>query len=283
MIVLVTSDDVLRRSLTKALTAAVVVHSRAESLRGDPHLDVSCAVLDCRESADARTEMLTHRAYAEVGRRCIGIVRADGAERIRAISTIGDEVLDAIIPGSDVVADVVTAHLNDPSKTIAAACALEMLLRLLPKSTHPTISIVLTSGFRVCTVKHLAIHHRRHRTSVGRTLRAVSGWTQAELIDLAKAVYALILDCDVGLARNAIGRCIGYAKPASIAQLHLRVFGTASPELACSSDGVGVVVWLGRAIATANAARTPPGGIDGLPHLLGTLEGDDLQGQVGLP
>lgn len=261
MILLVTSDEMLRRSLTKALSADVVVHGSVECLRSEPATgNVSFIVLDCRASADGPGEMVTHRMHAATGLRCVGIVRAEAVERIRAISTTGDEVLDAIIPGVDAVAEVVKAHLNDPSKTIAAACALEVLLRLLPKSAHPTVSVVLTSGFRIGTVKLLAVHDERHRTSVGKTLRAVSGWTQEDLIDLSKAVYALILGCEVGLGRYAVRQCLGYAKPVSLNQLNLRVFGTASPDLACHSAGIGVLDWIARHIVMANASRKAPSG-----------------------
>ena len=252
-ILLLTSDEEFRRCVVRGFRdddLRVLTPNAKKAATLDVGID-TVIVLDCRQVESADVYLAQLRVMATGRCRCIAIAGAGDVAKVRALTFEQCEVVDVIIPATESVADVIRAHVNDPTRSQAAAVTLELLLRLMPAPTHHICKTVVGSGFRVGTVKRLAARERCDPSGAGKKLKADSNWTQLDVIELAKASYAAILIADADVSASAATEAIGYAKESSLHGLLERVFATSVDELADVARRSALHEWLEQQIAAA--------------------------------
>ena len=180
-ILVVTSDDGLFGRIARAFVndGEITRLARGDALPRSPDRRAPFIVVDVRahERAAVLEELPHYQSGAGPPARCVAIAQARDAARIGIITARGHEVIAAVFPDIDPLEHLLRAHLNDSSRSAAAAIACDVALRLLPRATHETLGVVFGGAFRVSLVKQLAIHHNADRTSIGKALRKVSDWT----------------------------------------------------------------------------------------------------------
>jgi AraC-like DNA-binding protein len=201
-------------------------------------------VLDYRTSDSAETEVIRHRLAVRGRIRCLAIARLNDVRCIRAITLAEGEAIDVIVPAFDSVVDIIKAHINDPTRSVAAAATLDLLFRALPVETHGIIKTVVGSGFAICTVKQLAASLRVERSSVGKALRRHSWWwTPTELIDLVRASFAVLLLSDLDWSANEVAHALHYSKVSSLDDLLMRALASSRPAVG-EARLLGATDWL---------------------------------------
>ena len=198
--------------------------------------------------------------------RCVAVARVADANRIRIVTALGHEVVAAIFPDVEAVEHVIRTHLSDPSRSAAAAVAHEVVVRLLPRSTHEILRVVFGTAFRVSLVKQLAAKSDVDRTSIAKALRRVSDWTPKGVMNVAKASYSVILLRQTMLSQLAIAKTLGFEKQESLGALLERTFKLPAIRVRDSERSLSAGDWLERELATflyhrgssGNRLDTPP-------------------------
>jgi AraC-like DNA-binding protein len=252
-VLLVTSDDDLHARLDRAIGAdAVLVRCAPGAITLPADLDSreTLIVFDGRRSERAAllADLAKCRSGVAPGARAIAIAGGPGGLHLDVIRTLHHEALEVIFPDVEPVEHLIQAHLNDPSKTAAAAVALSMLTRLMPVATHEVLRVALCGGFRVSSVKEFATHSGKERTSIGKALRALTDWTPTELLDTAKACYAVILLRETTITPAGAAKAVRLLRTKSLDDLFGRIFGMSARAVQCDDLHLTASAWLERAL-----------------------------------
>lgn len=263
-IVVVTSDDGLHMRLTRALRTCGEIARREPGDVLPRSLDGSASllVLDGRaqERASILADLSCYRLDVSPQARSVAIATRSGATGIEVVKTLGYEAMEAIFPEIESVEDMIRAHVSDPTRSAAAAIALEQLVRTLPEPTHETVRVVLGDAFRVSSVKQLATHHDMDRTSIGRALHRQTDWTLNEVIHAAKASYAVMVLRETALTHAAVAKAVGFDKHGSLDDLLQRVFKMSAHEIQNKDRSQSARAWLELQLIAAIERRGGGGG-----------------------
>jgi hypothetical protein len=252
-ILLVSSDEEFRGRVQRALRRdeRLVRWRLADALPPTTPNSNQWVVVDCRayDSDAVAAELTRIRARAGEGMRCAVVVAGLAHSDIEVIATIGNRATELILADSDSAADLITAVLNDSTQTTAAAIALSVLLRHLPKAAHEIIRCVLASGLQASSVKEVAATLHHDRSKLGRGLRDSTGWTAKELVDLAKASYVAVLLRGSCLPFPAVVEVARFDERRWLDALLKRVFGITASALRAAPGDPDPSVWLDRRLS----------------------------------
>jgi hypothetical protein len=248
-ILLVTSDDSLRRRISDALGAGVDLVRGNSECALPRALDSSAPLLvvDCRalqltaalaELAKCRREMCGQER-SDAMARCLDKPCIEVSKALRCAD------LELIFPETDREEDVIRVRIRNMAQAAAAATALDLLLRLMPAATHETLRIVLGSGSRVSSVKELAAHHHKDRTWISKKLRTLNyDWTSKQLVDLTRASHAAILLREGRSSLATVAKAVRLAKASSLDDLLKRVFDMRAKQVRDEFPDLGPGDWL---------------------------------------
>lgn len=258
-ILVVTFDDELSGRVSRALArdGEITRLMPGDSLPPSRGESAPFVVLDVRDRLriDALADLSRYRVVGGIRARCVAIAASD-RRSIDVVTTLGDEVVSLVLADAENLESVIRAHVNDQSRSAAAATACDVALELLPTATHETIRVLLGGGFRVSSVKQLAAHYGTDRTSLGKALRKVTDWTSKDIIDAAKASYAAMLLRQTALAPHAIANAVAFGKPESLDCLLKRTFELAACDVREHERNLGARGWLERELAAFISRRS---------------------------
>jgi hypothetical protein len=259
MILLMTSDDGLHARLSSTFGADDVL-MRCEPGSIPPRSvagDLSMAILDCGSLPPDTVRASLNEFRRDMGNaiRCVAIARTSNAPKIQIVTTDHQEVVEAIFPGVDSVADLLRAHLNDTTRTAAAAVVLELLEELLPVPTHEILCIVFGSAFGVSSVKQLEAYFDEDRTTFAKRLRKLTHWTPDRIIEIAQASHAVMLLRDLRLHPKAVSAIVKYSRKGPLDDLLERKFGMKAFEIQNDAHSEPALAWLERQLRQRLNAR----------------------------
>jgi hypothetical protein len=254
-IVLLTSDDGLAERVRRAVGVdehllrirglSAVIPSM---VAGDRHL----AVLDCRALDRAGTENALAVLRAELGSSQVPIVAICELGTVTAldiIGTLGSQVTELILADRESLCDLLRAILNDPSRTASAALALDLLSSELPQATAPVLEAVLASGLHVTSVKEACKVLARDPASLSREMRFARAPSPTEIVELAKALFAIALLRTSPLSNKAVAQTVGYSSARWLNRLLERVFHLSIHDIRAESAAIPTRVFLGQLLA----------------------------------
>jgi AraC-like DNA-binding protein len=266
-ILLWSGDGGFVRSFSEAVSASeqlVIARLHDNSRR----LDVAAGhliVWDCRsEAQDALTQIIAQRQADMNFIPHIIVARRGVVSRIRVISYARGGPLDIVVPDSNALPLVARAYLNNTPRGAEAALAASILEEALPAGAMGLVNASLCSGFAASTVKECASALGCDRGTVRRHLYdgTASGMTPRAVLDMAKAVYAIVLLRTTSTSLTAVAPCLRYSSTTSVALLLKRTLGVsiqqARSQFPEEPTDVVVARLIGAALARTAQTLTDP-------------------------
>jgi hypothetical protein len=209
-------------------------------------IDYLC-VLDVRDQAreDGIRQLSKWRARMGHHARCVAIAASDRLG-IQAVGYLGADVTEVIFPDQDHIELVLRAYLNDASRGVAGAVAMSVLSECLPEQCAPILNATIGSGLAASSVKECAAHAGRDRGTLRRALRnrRTAGLLPRDVVDVAKASYAVALLRCSSLTRTAVAHSIHLQRSTTLDRLLLRTFQCDASEARTEHSSVRLEVYL---------------------------------------